>query len=438
MLNFFELTLQLNGYPIKDAKKHLKKIQGIPEDQYLAYTIEQRKGIVDFHIESNPFYKSFLGEKSVEKWEDIPIMMKRDLQIHLVKRLSKGYTLKDCYTSKTSGSSGQPLIFAKDKYCHALTWAEIIDRFGWFSINFNSSYQARFYGIPLDFKNYQKERLKDYLSHRFRFPIFDLSESKLEEFLNEFKKKKFYFINGHTSSIVLFAKYLKKKNVQLTSVCPTLKYCVVTSEMLYDQDKKLLESIFGIPIINEYGASELDLIAFTNNEDELIVNSETLFVEIMDENNKVLPNGEAGRIIVTSLFNKAQPIIRYDIGDLGVLDPKSTFKKPILQKLIGRANDFAQLPSGKTVPGHTFYYITKSIVEDDGNVKEFIIEQTNLDAFKIIYVSEKELNPDEITKVKIALVNYVEDNLKLTFERVDMLQRKRSGKLKQFTSLIKK
>ena len=49
------------------------------------------------------------------------------------------------------------------------------------------------------------------------------------------------------------------------------------------------------------------------------------------------------------------------------------------------------------------------------------IEQTKLDAFKIIYVSEKELNPDEITKVKTALVNYVEGNLKLTFERVSVL-----------------
>ncbi len=436
MLNLFELTLRLNGYPIKDAKKHLKKIQGIPEISYEKNILQQRKNIVEHHLNENPFYKQFIGNKETKHWDDIPVMMKIDLQIPLINRLSKGYTLKNCYTSKTSGSSGQPLIFAKDKYCHALTWAEIIDRFGWFNIDFNSSYQARFYGIPLDFKNYQKERLKDWFSHRFRFPIFDLSESKLEEFLSAFKKKKFYFINGHTSSIVLFAKYLKKKNIRLTSVCPTLKYCVVTSEMLYDQDKKLLQSTFGIPIINEYGASELDLIAFTNNEDEFIINSETLFVEILDESNKVLPNGKAGRIVITSLYNKAQPIIRYDVGDLGVLDPKSTFKKPILQKLIGRANDFAQLPSGKTVPGHTFYYITKSIVEDDGNVKEFVIEQTNLDAFKIIYVSDKELNPDEISKINKAMVDYVEDNLKLTFERVEILKRKRSGKLKQFTSLL--
>jgi phenylacetate-CoA ligase len=46
---------------------------------------------------------------------------------------------------------------------------------------------------------------------------------------------------------------------------------------------KLLKQL-GIPIINEYGASELDLIAFQNPEGEWQVNAETLFVEILDEN----------------------------------------------------------------------------------------------------------------------------------------------------------
>jgi phenylacetate-CoA ligase len=51
---------------------------------------------------------------------------------------------------------------------------------------------------------------------------------------------------------------------------------------------------------------------------------------------------------------------------------------PILKKLIGRTNDIAILPSGKKSPGLTFYYVTKSIIEDDGNVKEFVIKQTKL------------------------------------------------------------
>ncbi len=437
-MNLFEFILRLNGFPIKEAKKRLQEIQNIPEEQYKEYIKRHRKEIVDYHLLNNEFYKKFIGNKSLENWGDIPVMQKKDLQIPLAEKLSEGYSAKNCYINKTSGSSGHPLMFAKDKFCHAMTWAEIINRFGWFNIDFNKSYQARFYGIPLDFIGYQKERLKDWLSHRFRFPIFDLSKKNLETFLSSFKQKKFYYINGYTSSVVLFAKFLKEKNTVLNEVCPTLKYCIVTSEMLFEKDKIILEKWLGVPIINEYGAAELDLIAFTNTKGELIVNSETLFVEILDENNQPVSNGNSGRIIITSLYNKAHPLIRYEVGDIGVLSKKSTFKKPVLQQLIGRTNDVAKLPSGKVVPGLTFYYVTKSVIEDDGNVKEFVIEQTQIDSFTITYVSKKQLNSEEIKTVEKALDNYLESNLTLTFERVKVLTRNKRGKLKQFTSLLNK
>ncbi len=436
MFNLFEFILKMNGFPIAEAKAHLNQIQAIPEREYGDYVKKQRQEIVDYHLKNNLFYQKFIGDKPIENWEDIPIMTKKDLQIPLQERLSAGFTKNNCYINKTSGSSGHPMIFAKDKYCHALTWAEIMDRFGWYGIDFNTSLQARFYGIPLDKKGYYKERIKDFFSSRYRFPIFDLSDKKLEQFLGVFKKKPFYFINGLTSSIVLFAKYLKRNNVILTDVCPSLKYCIVTSEMLYPSDKKLLEDVLNVPVVNEYGASEIDLIAFTNKEDEFIINSETLFVEIINDHNKGVVNGRPGRIIITSLYNKAHPIIRYEIGDLAIISANSTYKKPVLQELIGRSNDIAYLPSGKTVPGHTLYYVTKSIVEDTGNVKEFVVEQHAPEVFKIIYVSEKELTPQQLKNIEKAMEKYLENNLQIIFKRVSVLTRNKRGKLKQFVSLI--
>ncbi|KAA3623967.1 MAG: phenylacetate--CoA ligase family protein [Flavobacterium sp.] len=435
-MNLFELSLKLNGFPITEARQFLEKIQQIPESEFGDYVEKARSEIVAHHLEENPFYKEFIGSRNTSRWSDLPVMHKSDLQKPLGERLSKGFAKKKVYVNKTSGSSGHPFIFAKDKFCHALTWAEIIDRFGWFGLDFNKSYQARFYGIPLGKIGYKKERFKDWLGSRYRFPIFDLSDAKLEEFLGHFRKKPFDHINGYTSSIVLFAKYLRSRKILLTDICPSLKYCVVTSEMLYDHDKKLMEETFGVPVINEYGASELDLIAFTNKAEEFILNSETLYVEVVDENNKPVPHGTPGRIIITSLYNKAHPMIRYDIGDTGVIDPKSTLKKPVLAELIGRTNDIARLPGGKTVPGLTFYYVTKSVIEDDGNVREFVIEQTALDSFKIIYVSENELTSSEKNTIKNALYTYLEKELRLTFERREVLDRSKRGKLKQFTSLL--
>jgi phenylacetate-CoA ligase len=437
-LNLFDLSLKFNGFPIRKAELVLKEIQQKSEVEFKDYIDLKKQDIVTYHLQHTPYYK-LLGESiNPQDWNSIPIMTKRDLQRPLKERLSSGYSSKNVYINKTSGSSGDPFIFAKDKFSHALTWAIIKNRFGWFGLDFNTSKQARFYGIPLDKKGYYKERLKDALSNRFRFSVFDLSDSAFEKNLDKFSSTQFDYINGYTSPIVQFAKFLERKNIILNSICPTLKACVVTSEMLFDDDKKLMESQFGVPVVNEYGASELDLIAFQNIEGEWQVNSETLFVEILDENNNILPFGEEGRVVITSLYNKAHPFIRYDIGDIGVLSKQSTFKKPILEKLIGRTNDIAVLPSGKVAAGLTFYYITKSIIEDDGNVKEFVIEQLKKDTFKIIYVSSDELSEKKKTLISNEMERYLENGLHIIFDRKNKLQRSKNGKLKQFSSLINK
>ena len=436
MFPLFDLSLRLSGFPIREAQAELEKIVAFSEKEHEVFVENKKQEIVNFHLQNNLFYKDLVGMTTFTNWEDLPILNKKNLQKPLQQRLSEGYSPKNSYVNKTSGSSGTPFIFAKDKYCHALTWASNIYRFGWYDINFNTSLQARFYGIPLDLIGNKKERFKDFLSHRFRFSIFDLSDAILENILKKFQNNKFDYINGYTSSIVLFAKFLQKKNIVLSAICPSLKVCMVTSEMLFDDDKLLLEKQFGIRIVNEYGASELDLIAFQNKEGEWQVNSETLLVEIVDKYNRAVPNGTSGRIVITSLFNKAHPFIRYDIGDIGILDEKSTLQKPILKKLIGRTNDVAVLPSGKKSPGLTFYYVTKSIIEDDGNVKEFVIKQTKIDTFEVEYVSETELNLEQIEKIERAIALYLEPNLKFSFIRKKVLERSIRGKLKQFKSTI--
>ena len=414
----------------------LDEIDQISESQYQNFIETKKKEIVDYHLTNNNFYKSFIGNNSVKNWEDIPIMTKTDLQQPLEQRLSYGFNLKNSYVGKTSGSSGHPFTFAKDKLCHAIAWEGFNDHYNWHGIDLNKSLQARFYGIPLDFYGNLQERIKDRISLRRRFSIFDLSEAKLQSFLDRFKKSKFDYLNGYTSAILLFSKFLKKKEIVLKDICPSLKLCIVTSERLFDKDKKIIEEAIGVPVVNEYGASEVGLIAFENPEEEWCLNSRDLFIEIVDKNNKTLPPGEEGRVVITSLFNKAHPIIRYAIGDIGIISKKSTPKKPILESLIGRTSDVAKLADGKIVPGLTFYYVTKTIIDDTGSTKEFVVTQTKMDSFEIEYVRDTDFNTEETTKIAEAVEKYVGKNLKVNFKRKQSLTRSKNGKLKQFTSLI--
>jgi phenylacetate-CoA ligase len=433
-LNLFNLSLKFNGFPISEAKNVLKTIQN--EADFHGYLEYKKQEIVTFHLKHNPFYKKFAEDADISDWNSVPVMTKRDLQQPLINRLSEGFSKKNVYINKTSGSSGDPFIFAKDKFCHALTWAGFQDRYSWFDLDINQSKQARFYGIPLNKTAFYKERIKDFLSNRYRFSVFDLSDQQFKKNLIKFESTPFDYINGYTSSIVQFAKFLQRKDLVLKTICPTLKACIVTSEMLFEDDKKLLETYLGIPIINEYGAAELGLIAFQDKTNEWIVNTEDLFVEILDENNHSLPYGEEGRVIITSLYNKAHAFIRYDLGDIGKFSKNSTKNRPVLESLIGRTNDIVKLPSGKKSAGLTFYYVTKTVIEDGGNVKEFIIEQLKIDTFKISYTSRESLSEEKINDINKAIETYLESGLTIQFERKEILNRSNRGKLKQFISYL--
>ncbi|RZJ30034.1 MAG: phenylacetate--CoA ligase family protein [Flavobacterium sp.] len=437
MLKIFDISLRLNGFPIDDARKKLSEILSVPDADFKKFTDERKREIVEFHLKNNALYQSIIGDKTLENWEDLPIMKKSDLQRPLSERLSNGYSENTVFINKTSGSSGNPTVFAKNKFCHALIWANIMRRWNWHGIDYNHSLQARFYGRPLGFIAELKLKLKDILSRRYRFNIFDFSDSGMQKMVGIFRRKKFDYINGYTNSIVLLAKYLQTKNIILKNICPTLKVCITTSEMLFEEDRKMLEKQLGVPVVNEYGAAELDLIAIENQNGEWQVNAETCFVEILDDNDDALPNGSEGRIIVTLLYNKAHPMIRYDVGDIGILDEKSTAKKPILKKLVGRTNDVAILPSGMRSPGMTFYSVTKKLFDDDGNVSEFVIRQTKTDTFEIDYTSKNELADAEIMQMNQVLSDFLEPGLKFIYNRKEVSERAASGKLKQFTSLVK-
>ncbi|WP_397364227.1 phenylacetate--CoA ligase family protein [Olleya sp. R77988] len=435
-MKLFEWSLRLKGFPINEAKKTLDVIKNLTPEQYSNYLSKQLRDIVAFHLEHTIFYKDLCNGIDTKNWNEIPVLTKADLQQPLENRLSDKFTPKTVYTNKTSGSSGTPFVFAKDNFAHAITWVTFMQRYGWFNIDLNTSKQARFYGIPLDTKGYYKERFKDWLGNRYRFSVFDLSDAALEKVLRKFKRTKFNYLNGYTSAIVQFAKFLEQKNITLKTVCPTLEVCIVTSEMLFDDDKVLLETQFGIPVVNEYGAAELGLIAFQNKNDDWLVNSNHLYVEILDDNNQPVPYGKTGKIVITDLYNRAHPFIRYELGDLGSLSQKSTLQHPILDSLTGRTSDFIELPSGKLAAGLTFYYVTKTVMSKDANVKEFIIEQLEIDTFKISYVASKALNEVQKEAVQLAVDNYLEPNLKLIFEQETVLKRQKSGKLKQFTSYL--
>lgn len=438
-MSLFESYMRLSGYDIAGAFRGLGEFPRGSRADIDARQAAAARAIAEFHAAHNPLYRAKVPGGLPARWEDLPIMAKPDYQKPMELLLTDGMRARGQYLSSTSGSSGQPFVFAKDRECHAWSWALIRDRFLWHGITL-SSRQARVYGIPLDRRQYIAERLKDRLMNRLRLPVFDLSDAALERFARRFKSTRFEYLYGYTSALVVFARYLTRAGIDLRAWCPTLRLCIVTSETCTPEDRAVLKRGFGVNVVIEYGASEAGVIAFENAAGELIVSEENLLVEIVDDDGKPVPRGASGSILLTDLRNRAMPFIRYRIGDMGSIGAApqgSPDARTRLLSLEGRVNDVILLPSGRRAAGMTFYYVSRRVLEASGVLKEFVIRQTAPADFTFDVVTERPLTQADEELIHGVLDRYLEPGLHLTIRRLDAIARTPAGKLKHFTSELR-
>ena len=433
-MSFLELTLKLKGFPLKEAEEELASVKSLSPEEFAAWQEKKKWEIVRYHHENNEFYSDRIGGILPASWDELPVLQKTDYQQDRLNTISMTFDPKEIYTGYTSGSSGHPFRYAKDKHAHALTWALIKDRYRYYGLTLNSR-QARFYGIPFEKFDYYVERTKDYLANRLRFPVFDLSDEVLAGFLERFRNDSFDYVYGYTNSIVLFARYLIRKNVLLKKACPSLKVCICTSENCTSEDKQIIESAFGVKAVNEYGTSEVDLIAFEDLDGVWRLSNENIFIEVLDEKGNHIQGDGEGRIVLTSLHNKAMPFIRYEIGDRALVNV--TDGKIMIRQLLGGVNDIVILPSGKKSSGISFYFITRKILEKSGNLKEFIIKQVAPDRFVFEVVSEGDVSQTDRDLIQKNIDLYLEPGLNFEIVRVDSIKRTKAGKMKHFYSCMK-
>ncbi|MEM8994347.1 MAG: hypothetical protein AAGF23_06090 [Acidobacteriota bacterium] len=108
-----------------------------------------------------------------------------------------------------------------------------------------------------------------------------------------------------------FARSLKARGL----AAPRLGAIISTYELLTPTVKGLLDEVFGAPIAEQYGSSEINDIADMCEAGHLHVRMDEVIVETLRDGRPALP-GELARVVVTDLRNFNMPFIRYDIGDV--------------------------------------------------------------------------------------------------------------------------
>jgi phenylacetate-CoA ligase len=100
-----------------------------------------------------------------------------------------------------------------------------------------------------------------------------------------------------------------------------LRLVFTAGERLEAETREHLEAVLGVPVHDLYGATEAGCIAWRCPACEAYhVNSDTVLVEVLN-NGRPAHREETGAVVITNLFARTMPFIRYQLGDLARLGP---------------------------------------------------------------------------------------------------------------------
>jgi phenylacetate-CoA ligase len=114
--------------------------------------------------------------------------------------------------------------------------------------------------------------------------------------------------------------------------------------------------------------------------------ADRMIVEIVGEDDRPLPSGELGEIVVTHLDTPEMPFVRYRTGDMGALSTKRCpcgRSLPLLEKIDGRKSDFIVAADGRLMHGLSLIYVLRKL---DG-IDQFRIVQKTVSNFELQLVT---------------------------------------------------
>lgn len=101
---------------------------------------------------------------------------------------------------------------------------------------------------------------------------------------------------------------------------PDLRFALSFGEKLTPASRARITERLGCEVYDRYGLEEIGVVGVECVEhDGFHINSESVIIEIVDDEGRACGDGEAGRVIATDLWNYGMPFIRYDTGDRGVI-----------------------------------------------------------------------------------------------------------------------
>ncbi len=314
-----------------------------------------------------------LAIRSVADLQRLPLLTKADIRADVESFKARDPGVLKRYN--TGGSSGEPLVFYMDRERIAHDVAAKWRATRWWGVDIGDR-ELVVWGSPIELGSQDRlRRLRDGALRSRLLPAFEMSSANLDRFVAEIRRFRPAMLFGYPSSLSLIASHATKRGVALDDC--GVRVVFVTSERLYDAQRAAIETAFGAPVANGYGARDAGFIAHQCPHGSLHVSAEDIVVETVRPDGAATAPGELGEIAVTHLRTPDFPLVRYRTGDVGVLSDRRCAcgrGLPVLADVHGRTTDFVVAADGTVMHGLALIYT----VRDLEGVEQFKIVQESL------------------------------------------------------------
>lgn len=389
-------------------------------------------------VENVPYYRELFKRegiplhaiKSIKDLKRIPLLEKDEIRKAPQNFINETFNSNRLMVVHTTGSTGTPLKIYCNNESRQRNYAFYNRFLNQGGIAFKRK-RATFGGrtiVPSQQKSPPFWRYS-YFQKNLLFSSYHLTDENIPAYIQKLKKFKPDYIDTYPSSLFCIAQYAMLHNIDLKGIT---KGITTSAETLFPEQRYVMESVFGVPIFDQYGAAEMCVFVGQCIEGNYHIHTDYGVIEFLREDGSKAKPGEESEIVCTSFINPVMPLIRYRIGDRGVFSDspcKCGSAFPVMKKILGRIDDVIITPDGKKVG-------RLSPVMKGFPVKEIQFVQKVQSEVDVLVV--KATGYDDNTEVE--LINQLRNRLggviSINIKYVSLIKRGKGAKLKSIVSLI--
>jgi phenylacetate-CoA ligase len=373
---------------------------------------------------SSGAWKTSLSRGAADDLSNWPVLERKMLITHRAQLRAQRFT-PGVFARNSSGSTGEVVKVFYNPHAGGWSWAQEYRSMHWFGIPTGSRTLLLWGG---------GHPMLDWVRNCRVFSTKNLTFDQLERATRYLLDQRPTLCMGLPSAIAQLSRHVRAHHPHAPAqLVPFVK---LGGEQVYPFQRDEIARHLGARVFESYGSTEMGPIAHECPAGSRHIMADHVHLEIF-QGDEPAPVGEFGDLVLTSLFNRAMPLVRCRIGDRGRISPDPCpcgLPHPVLSELVGRAADMFVTVDGKLVHGSELgwrlqLFLSKAPL---GSVAQVLFQQKSPTHWNVLVESAAGFTDDLAAQLRQIVYATFGENCRVDIERVALVPREKSGKYRYY------